>query len=97
MILKPMIQTSQSSWSSLIPSFHFQSNIAKRAEDNNCATHLIRNAIGQTEHGISHGKLSAMLTLPENYVRYYRDDITVTVVYFDEVYLRANLEVIGPD
>ena len=70
-----------------------QSNIAKRAEDANCATHLIRNAIGQTELGVSHGKLSAMLTLPDTFVRYYRDDITVTVVYFDESYLKANLKV----
>ena len=75
----------------------FQSNISKRAEDINCATHLIRNAIGQTEVGISHGKLSAMLTLPENFVRYYRDDITVTVVYFDETYLTANLSAIVPE
>ena len=47
--------------------------------------------------GISHGKLSAMLTLPENFVRYYRDDITVTVVYFDETYLTANLSAIVPE
>ncbi|XP_067933454.1 pyruvate dehydrogenase [acetyl-transferring]-phosphatase 1, mitochondrial-like [Watersipora subatra] len=70
-----------------------KSNIAKRAEDSNCATHLIRNAIGQTELDISHGKLSAMLTLPGNVVRHFRDDITVTVVYFDETYLKRNLKV----
>lgn len=74
-----------------------QSNISKRAEDNNCATHLIRNAIGQTEVGISHSKLSAMLTLPDNFVRYYRDDITVTVVYFDEAYLTDSLSAVVPD
>lgn len=34
-----------------------------------------------------------MLTLPSNFVRYYRDDITVTVVYFDENYLKGNLKV----
>lgn len=67
--------------------------MAKRAADTNCATHLIRNAIGQTEDGISHGKLSSMLTQPSNYVRYYRDDITVTVVYFDETYLKSNINV----
>jgi len=74
-----------------------QLNIAKRAVDKNGATHLIRNAIGHTDHGLAHGKLSAMLSLPDSFIRYYRDDITVTVIYFDETYLRASLDSIVPE
>ncbi|NXW84665.1 PDP2 phosphatase, partial [Alopecoenas beccarii] len=52
--------------------------------DQNVATHLIRHAIGSNEYGeVDQEKLAAMLTLPEDLVRMYRDDITVTVVYFD--------------
>ncbi|XP_064641503.1 pyruvate dehydrogenase [acetyl-transferring]-phosphatase 1, mitochondrial-like [Lineus longissimus] len=63
--------------------------LAKKPVDANVATHLIRNALGGTVDGIEHGKLSAMLTFPEDIVRYYRDDITVTVVFFDSSYLRT--------
>lgn len=52
--------------------------------DQNVATHLIRHAIGNNEHGeIDPEKLVAMLTLPDDLARMYRDDITVTVVYFN--------------
>ncbi|KAE8739874.1 hypothetical protein FOCC_FOCC014631 [Frankliniella occidentalis] len=56
--------------------------------DKNAATHLIRNALGGSEYGLSHGKLSQLLTLPQSIVRLFRDDITITVVYFDSDYLR---------
>lgn len=56
--------------------------------DVNAATHLIRNALGSTEYGIEHGKLSHMLTLPQEVARLFRDDITVAVVYFNSDYLR---------
>lgn len=56
--------------------------------DTNAATHLIRNALGGTEYGIDHGKLSQLLTMPEEMVRVFRDDITVIVIYFDSDYLR---------
>lgn len=59
-----------------------------KPKDTNAATHLIRNALGGTEYGIDHGKLSQLLTLPEDVVRVFRDDITITVVYFDSEYLR---------
>ncbi|NWH67246.1 PDP2 phosphatase, partial [Geococcyx californianus] len=63
--------------------------------DQNIATHLIRHAIGSNEYGeVDQEKLAAMLTLPEDLVRMYRDDITVTVVYFNsetiENYYRNN-------
>ncbi|XP_006028183.1 pyruvate dehydrogenase [acetyl-transferring]-phosphatase 2, mitochondrial isoform X2 [Alligator sinensis] len=52
--------------------------------DQNIATHLIRHAVGNNEYGeIDQEKLAAMLTLPEDLARMYRDDITVTVVYFN--------------
>ncbi|KAH9503496.1 Pyruvate dehyrogenase phosphatase catalytic subunit [Bulinus truncatus] len=59
-----------------------KSNLAKRAIDENVTTHLIRHALG-----LEHGQISAQLTLPEKLVRYYRDDITITVIYFDTNYI----------
>ncbi|XP_018330841.1 pyruvate dehydrogenase [acetyl-transferring]-phosphatase 1, mitochondrial isoform X2 [Agrilus planipennis] len=58
-----------------------------KPKDKNAATHLIRNALGGTEFGIDHGKLSQMLSLPVEVSRVFRDDITVTVIYFDSDYL----------
>ncbi|XP_074645602.1 pyruvate dehydrogenase [acetyl-transferring]-phosphatase 1, mitochondrial-like [Tubulanus polymorphus] len=60
-----------------------------RPVDTNSATHLIRNALGGTSDGLEHRKLSAMLSYPSNIVRYFRDDITVTVIFFDTDYLRT--------
>lgn len=52
--------------------------------DRNAATRLIRYAIGINEYGeMEPERLTAMLTLPEDLARMYRDDITVTVVYFN--------------
>lgn len=59
-----------------------KSFLAKRAMDENVTTHLIRHALG-----LEHGQLSAQLTLPEKLVRLYRDDITITVIYFDTDYI----------
>lgn len=56
--------------------------------DRNAATHLLRNALGGTEYGIDHIKLSHLLSMPQELVRVFRDDITITVVYFDSEYLR---------
>ena len=50
--------------------------------DENGATKLIRYALGKG----SKNKLANMLRIPENIKRNYHDDITVTVVYFDEKY-----------
>ncbi|XP_020295685.1 pyruvate dehydrogenase [acetyl-transferring]-phosphatase 1, mitochondrial isoform X1 [Pseudomyrmex gracilis] len=62
--------------------------LKKKPLDNNAATHLLRNALGGTEYGIDHAKLSQLLTLPTEVVRIFRDDITVTVVYMDSEFLR---------
>ncbi|KAF9950962.1 hypothetical protein BGZ70_001161 [Mortierella alpina] len=44
------------------------------------STHLIRNALG----GADDDKVAATLTIPSPISRAYRDDITVTVVFFDQ-------------
>lgn len=62
--------------------------LKKKPLDSNAATHLLRNALGGTEYGIDHVKLSQLLTLPREVVRIFRDDITITVVYMDSEYLR---------
>ncbi|KIW91399.1 uncharacterized protein Z519_08295 [Cladophialophora bantiana CBS 173.52] len=49
-------------------------------EDKNCATHLIRNALG----GKDRDMVCALLTLPSPYSRRYRDDLTVQVIFFGE-------------
>ncbi|BFZ19281.1 hypothetical protein BsWGS_22321 [Bradybaena similaris] len=57
-------------------------NLAKRTVDKNVTTHLLRHALG-----LEHGQISAQLTLPEKLVRDFRDDITITVVYFDPEFI----------
>ncbi|XP_037935797.1 pyruvate dehydrogenase [acetyl-transferring]-phosphatase 1, mitochondrial isoform X2 [Teleopsis dalmanni] len=56
---------------------------ARKPLDQNSATHLIRNALGSTDYGIEFSKISYYLSLPQDVVRLYRDDITVTVIYFN--------------
>lgn len=57
---------------------------ATPALDANAATHLIRHALGTGEYGeLCQGRLAAMLALPEDLARMYRDDITATVVYLN--------------
>lgn len=61
-----------------------EESLGAHAADQNAATRLIRYAIGNNEYGeMEPERLSAMLTLPEDLARMYRDDITVTVVYFN--------------
>ncbi|XP_033112996.1 pyruvate dehydrogenase [acetyl-transferring]-phosphatase 1, mitochondrial-like [Anneissia japonica] len=50
--------------------------------DDNVATHLIRYALCGSGNKFKHDKLSTSLTLPKEISRSYRDDITVTVVFF---------------
>ena len=59
-----------------------KTSLANITVDSNVATHLIRNALGP-----EHGHLSAQLTYPDSIVRFYRDDISITVIYFDTDYL----------
>ncbi|KZT71454.1 protein serine/threonine phosphatase 2C [Daedalea quercina L-15889] len=48
--------------------------------DDNVCTHLIRNALG----GANENKLRKLLSIPAPLSRSYRDDITVTVVWWEE-------------
>lgn len=57
-------------------------------QDNNVSTHLIRNALG----GASEEKLCAMMSIPPPMCRAFRDDITVTVVFFGG----ARGDLVGP-
>jgi len=65
-----------------------QAAMRLKPTDTNAATHLIRSALGGTAYGVDHGRLSQMLSLPQDMVRMFRDDITIQVVFFDEEYLR---------
>ncbi|XP_068169725.1 pyruvate dehydrogenase [acetyl-transferring]-phosphatase 2, mitochondrial isoform X2 [Antennarius striatus] len=54
------------------------------ALDTNSATHLIRHALGTGEYGqLCQDRLAAILALPEDLARMYRDDITATMVYLN--------------
>ena len=63
-----------------------KSGLAHKQIDTNAATHLLRHALGP-----EHRKVSEMLTCPADMIRYYRDDITIIIVYFDEEYLAKSL------
>jgi len=65
-----------------------QAAMRLKPTDANAATHLIRCALGGTAYGVDHGRLSQMLSLPQDMVRMFRDDITITVVFFDDEFLR---------
>jgi len=67
---------------------HRQAAMKLKPTDSNAATHLIRCALGGTAYGVDHSRLSQMLSLPQDMVRMFRDDITITVVFFDDEYLR---------
>jgi len=65
-----------------------QESMRLKPNDGNAATHLIRSALGGTAYGVDHGRLSQMLTIPQDMVRMFRDDITITVIFFEDEYLR---------
>ncbi|KAH8304635.1 hypothetical protein KR018_005847 [Drosophila ironensis] len=68
---------------STILSLFRRAGLTRKPVDSNGATHLIRNALGGTDYGIEHSKISYYLTLPQDVVRLYRDDITITIIYFN--------------
>ena len=55
--------------------------------EHNAATHLIRHALGGNDHSF----VAQMLLVPEQYRRMWRDDITVTVVFFNSDSLLSKL------
>ncbi|XP_004929897.1 pyruvate dehydrogenase [acetyl-transferring]-phosphatase 1, mitochondrial isoform X2 [Bombyx mandarina] len=67
---------------------HRKESLKSKPKDRNAATHLIRHAIGGTEYGVDHSRLAHLLSLSPDVSRMFRDDITVTVMYFDSEFLR---------
>ncbi|KPJ00081.1 [Pyruvate dehydrogenase [acetyl-transferring]]-phosphatase 1, mitochondrial [Papilio xuthus] len=67
---------------------HRKESLKSKPKDRNAATHLIRHAIGGTEYGIDHSRLAHLLSLTPDVSRMFRDDITVTIAYFDSEFLR---------
>lgn len=67
---------------------HRKESLKSKPKDRNAATHLIRHAIGGTEYGIDHSRLSHLLSLAPDVSRMFRDDMTVTVAYFDSELIR---------
>ncbi|EDW66207.1 pyruvate dehydrogenase [acetyl-transferring]-phosphatase 1, mitochondrial [Drosophila virilis] len=64
-----------------------KAGLTRKPIDQNAATHLIRHALGATDYGIEHSKISYYLSLPQDVVRLYRDDITITVIYFNSEFI----------
>ena len=62
--------------------------LAVKPTDTNACTHLLRNALGVTEYGLDETRIAQFLSLPQDIVRNFRDDITITVIYFDSDYLK---------
>ena len=65
-----------------------QEGLRLKPVDRNAATHLIRQCVGSTETGLDHGTLAHSLTLAPEVRRYFRDDISIHVIFFDHEYLR---------
>lgn len=65
-----------------------RTNQLSKPIDKNASTHLIRNALAGTDYGIDQERLLHTLSLPPDIVRLFRDDITITILYFDSEYLR---------
>ncbi|KAF2366975.1 PPM-type phosphatase domain [Trinorchestia longiramus] len=65
-----------------------QEGLRLKPVDTNAATHLIRHSVGSSESGLTHGALSHTLTLAPEVRRYFRDDISIHVIFFDQEYLR---------
>jgi len=77
LIKKKTAEEIQNSRSNLIISDRQVPAILK---DSNSATHIIRNALG----GSDDKYISDLLSIPSPKCRNYRDDMTVTVIYFDK-------------
>ncbi|CAB3407898.1 unnamed protein product [Caenorhabditis bovis] len=61
----------------------------KKPIDENCATHIIRHALGGVSGGATrqYERLIDILQVPPGRARNYRDDITVIVIHFNETFL----------
>ncbi|MCL4135661.1 UNVERIFIED_CONTAM: hypothetical protein GTU68_014234 [Idotea baltica] len=66
-----------------------QEGLRLKPTDTNASTHLIRHCLGGTDEGLDHLRLSHSLTLPPEARRYFRDDISIHVIFFDSNFLRV--------
>ncbi|RXG73175.1 [Pyruvate dehydrogenase [acetyl-transferring]]-phosphatase 1, mitochondrial [Armadillidium vulgare] len=66
-----------------------QDGLRLKPSDTNASTHLIRHCIGGTDEGVDHLRLSHSLTLSPDVRRYFRDDISIHVIFFDTNFLRV--------
>ncbi|OAQ34819.1 protein serine/threonine phosphatase 2C [Linnemannia elongata AG-77] len=57
-------------------------------DQSNASTHLVRNALG----GGDDDQLAATLSIPSPMSRVYRDDITVTVIFFGQAESKSNFK-----
>ncbi|ULU11952.1 hypothetical protein L3Y34_015365 [Caenorhabditis briggsae] len=66
----------------------------KKPIDENCATHIIRHALGGVSGGATkqYERLIDILQVPPGRARNYRDDITVIVIHFNETFLDGHEE-----
>ncbi|CAK5012172.1 unnamed protein product [Meloidogyne enterolobii] len=103
-VTSPSILQDNSRYNFVVPRRYFieilnnlekrQSADNKKPLDENCATHLIRNALGGVSGDVElqYARLEEMLMLPPGMARHYRDDITVVVIQFNEKYLLEDHE-----
>lgn len=66
-----------------------QKGLSLKPVDTNASTHLIRHALGGSDAGLDHARLSHSLTLSPEVRRYFRDDISIHVIFFDSNFLRV--------
>ncbi|XP_047500763.1 pyruvate dehydrogenase [acetyl-transferring]-phosphatase 1, mitochondrial-like isoform X1 [Penaeus chinensis] len=66
-----------------------QKGLNLKPVDTNASTHLIRHALGGSDAGLDHARLSHSLTLPPEVRRFFRDDISIHVIFFDPNFLRV--------
>ncbi|XP_005994471.1 pyruvate dehydrogenase [acetyl-transferring]-phosphatase 1, mitochondrial-like [Latimeria chalumnae] len=75
---------------SSLSGIEMKGGVAVGESDSNVATHLIRHAMGANEHSeLDYERLAALVTLPEDMVRGYRDDITVVVIQFNTRFIES--------
>lgn len=92
-IREPLISTEKRSLGTMHDLLLQRRNSRVNTQDRNVATHLIRNAVGTNEDGeVDQERLAAMLSLPEDLSRMYRDDITITVIYFNSSAIEAQYQ-----
>ncbi|XP_069113738.1 pyruvate dehydrogenase [acetyl-transferring]-phosphatase 1, mitochondrial-like [Argopecten irradians] len=60
-----------------------KNDLKKKPQDDNVCSYLLRHALGP-----EHQRISETLSLAPGYARFYRDDISIIVIYFDSEYIK---------